>query len=607
MSATYWTSVVSKRLSRRRALAATGATAAGAAFLAACGGSGSDSGGSRSKQGPGLIVAMADDTKSMVRGGIYKSTLSTPPSLDPHGSGSHVTHVWMNYSQLFKIKPGYMQETDGDIEGEILQSWEISPDKLTITGKLVEGTKFTPKPPVNGREVDMQDVLFSWKRFKEVSPRRAELAAELDPNAPIESINAPDGRTLVIKLKRPNATILSSLTGGSPGTFYIVPKEAENISLLNLRGTLAGSGPFYLEEWTPSVRTVFRKNPGFKMDKRDVPFVDGVDFVDLTEAAAVLAQFKAGAIHDTFNNFQPDDILPTKRDVPALEIMATNGYEPHNIRAFFGHEQASPFKDDRVRQAYALIWDRDLFIEVASNVSKFRAEGLPMELGYDNGLRGQSYAGWWLDPTSKEFGPNAKYFKSDPAESKKLLAAAGFANGVDYAVHFGTLSVHTPAYAKWVEILVGMGRDSGLFRPKMTELDFATEWQTFRFNKGKFVGQAFIFDTGESNPANDLYSHYHTSGSRSFGGDQQLDSMCDKILLEFDTKKAIALAHEIQRYEGGKLYQPRPGGATRFRIKWPALRNKSAASSGSIWQGDSQGRYLATLWLDHTKPPFKQS
>jgi ABC-type transport system substrate-binding protein len=287
--------------------------------------------------------------------------------------------------------------------------------------------------------------------------------------------------------------------------------------------------------------------------------------------------------------------------------MASQQYAPINIRAFFGHEAASPFKDDRVRQAFALLWDRDLFFEAMLNTKKFEAEGLPVQTGYDNALRGPSYTGWWLDPRSKEFGPNAKYFKYDAAEAKKLLTAAGHSTAVDYNVYYGTLASHTPAYARWVEALNGFGRDSGLFKPVNKELDFATEWQTFRFNQGKFVGQGFIFDTGENDPANDLFSHYHSSGSRYFGpaggggSDPQLDKMAESLLAEFDVKKRIAIAHEVQRYEGGKMYQPRPGGATTFRITWPALRNKN------VWQGDSQGRYLATIWLDQTKPPFRHA
>ena len=42
-----------------------------------------------------------------------------------------------------------------------------------------------------------------------------------------------------------------------------------------------------------------------------------------------------------------------------------------------------------------------------------------------------SQEGWWLDPKDAKFGPNAKYFQHNPAEAKKLLAAAGYANGFE--------------------------------------------------------------------------------------------------------------------------------------------------------------------------------
>jgi len=33
-------------------------------------------------------------------------------------------------------------------------------------------------------------------------------------------------------------------------------------------------------------------------------------------------------------------------------------------------------------------------------------------------------------PSGPDFGPNAKYFKYDPAEARKLLAAAGYPDGL---------------------------------------------------------------------------------------------------------------------------------------------------------------------------------
>jgi ABC-type transport system substrate-binding protein len=599
LATNYWHNVTERRISRRRALAATGGLAASAAFLAACGGGGEDGGGGQSSSD--LVVQIKDETKDVRRGGIYKSVLGAVPTFDPHLQGNHVTHVWMNYSQLLKTKPGNVERSDGSVEGEIMASWEISPDKLTITGKLTDKAHFTPKAPLNGRSVTMDDVMFSWNRYKSISPRRSELAADANPNAPIVSMTAVDASTLVITLNKPVATILSSLTGGVPGTLYIAPKEAENTSVLDLKGTLAGSGPWFLEDWVPSSRITFRKNPGFGQDSRGVPFMDGVDFTDLNEYATILAQFKSGQFHDTFNNFLPEDILQTKSDIPALEVHSP-GLTFANDRAFFGFNQDSPFRDERLRQAMVMTWDRDLFIETAFNTRKFQDAGLPVQTMYDNGLRGVTFAGWFLDPKSKEFGENSKYFVYNPDEAKKLQQAAGYGSGVDYTQSFGTIARHTASFGQHLDILIGMARDSLLWRPRINEIDYDTEWNTnFRNNKGRFSGMAFIFDTGESDPANDLYSHYHPAGSRYFGpegGDKTMSDMLDKMVAEFDNKKRQDLAHDVLRYEGGRMFQPRPGGASGFRITWPALRNKD------VWRDENQGRYLSTLWLDQTKRPF---
>lgn len=613
MQNNYWNRVLKGRTTRRRALVTGGVTAAAAAFLAACGGD-DDNGGSTGGTATGaaggngatgstgagtsdLLSEITDETGGVQRGGIYQSTLNATPTFDPHLTGNHVTHVWLNYSQLLKTKPGHMERSDGSVEGEIADAWEMSPENLTITMKLTDKAHFTPTEPLNGRPVTMQDVIFSWERYKAISPRRGELDAGYDPSAPVESMTAIDDQTLQIKLNRPVATILSSFVGGIPGTLYIVPTEAE--SAIDLKGTLAGSGPWYLEEWVPSSRISFRKNPGFGQDERDVPYLDGLDFADLNEYATVLAQFKTGDVHDTYANFLPDDLLITKQDIPELEIH-TPGITTANVRAFFGQQDASPFTDERVRQAMMYTWDRELFIQTAYNTGSLEDAGLPVQILLDNALRdGSRLTGWFLDPTSPEFGENAKFFQYNPDEARKLLDAAGHTESLDYDVFFGTKGRHTASYGQMLDILIGMARDSGMWNPAERELNYDSEWNTsFRNNKGDFNGMAFIFDTGESDPTNDLVTHYHTSGSRYFGGDATMDGMLEDMLAEFDLEARKALAHEVQRYEGGKFWGPRPGGASGFRITWPALRNKH------VWQDENQGRYLATVWLDQSKPPF---
>src|SRR5207244_1757147 len=80
----------------------------------------------------------------------------------------------------------------------------------------------------------------------------------------------------------------------------------------------------------------------------------------------------------------------------------------------------------------------------------------------------------------------------------------------------------------------------------------------------------------------DLFGHFHSAGGRYFGGDDKMDAYINQAQREFDAKKRQAIVHDIQRYEGGKLFQPKLGGASSFRISWPVVRNKNVWSSSNV-------------------------
>ena len=84
-----------------------------------------------------------------------------------------------------------------------------------------------------------------------------------------------------------------------------------------------------------------------------------------------------------------------------------------------------PFNDIRVRHAISHAIDRQGIIDaVAEGVGVFNA-AVPVALKD------------WAVPVN-QLGEGAKYFKHDPAEAKRLLAAAGYPNGFPGTVCFTT-------------------------------------------------------------------------------------------------------------------------------------------------------------------------
>ena len=110
-------------------------------------------------------------------------------SLEPYLRDASVNyHTWLTYSFLVRSKPTAFSFPAPDaVIPDGAQSWEYSPDKLTLTFKLQPDDKWDSRAPTNGRAVDAEDVVYSWKQLEAISSIRAELANSVSPTAPIIS------------------------------------------------------------------------------------------------------------------------------------------------------------------------------------------------------------------------------------------------------------------------------------------------------------------------------------------------------------------------------------------------------------------------------------
>jgi len=346
-----------------------------------------------------------------------------------------------------------------------------------------------------------------------------------------------------------------------------VPREAED--KFDIRREAHGAGYFQLENYEPSSRMVFVRNAGYfrQSPAGAQPLLDKIESPIITEYAARLAQFKAGAIYNlNANDVRAEDILPTKREVPALRLYATETTGA-SARYFFGQRPgpASPFKDERVRQAFSLAQDRDLYIETFYNVSNFEKEGLPVRASWNSSAAYNHWTGWWLDPKSKDFGPNAQYFQHNVAEAKKLLAAAGHPNGLEVSATYAPAPA-SPAQRNF-DVLAGFALEAGM-KLNYNLVQNPTPWRpNYYFARGNWDGMGFITIRGASDTGVAFNSYYHSTGGifpgfdpdgkSTYAGDPFLTQLVEKINSEFDQQK---------RYRAGS--------------RAPALRRKEAVLPG---------------------------
>lgn len=588
MERNYWSSIVSKRqLTRRRLLARTAGIAAGGFALSLIGCRGDDDGVAGDSSG--LLGTAGDTTATATAGGTWPSSYDEDiVTMDPILNQNSPTFPQLNpvYSQLLKSgvrtdrRPGAEE-----IMGDAAESFELSADATQLTLKLRQGMKFDPRPPTNGRLMDSADIKYSWDKFVALGAAGGDLSRERDPEAPIESVQFPDARTVVFKLAFPYGNI-TDLIANQNGTVFVMPRGLDDT--FNFLGDMRGTGPYRLESFRPSGGARYMKNPDWYDAPR--PYFDRLDRTNVPEYSSGLAQFKAGNIW----NFavSADDVVPTKRDNPGMLMLASKQVA-FSARFFvISKREDSIFKDVRLRRALPMLLDRDLLVETFNNVETFRSAGLPTDLYWHSHLA----AGLpeWLDPRGTGLGEGAKYFQLNPAEARKLVEATGLPMPVTEI--FGFLTGISPAEEREWEAMRQMMNEGGIFNLEANALDYATTWRQRRQSFG--MAYTGLHGNRASALSADLIltQKYTPSGANGVSTQPTpiVTDLIHKQKAEIDAAKRTEIVHEIQRALALEWPDvPIAGTSPGFTLHWPWLKNHNV-----FIEGNASAKSYVYAWYD---------
>ncbi len=265
-----------------------------------------------------------------------------PPSFDGHRESTFAMLHWTapHYSLLVKFDP----ENYPNIIGDVAESWTISPDGLTYTFRLRDGVRFHDGSLLTARDVKATYDKIIFPPQGVVSARRASYSA-------VDSVEAPDPRTVVFHLKYPQAAMLSLLA--SPWNFIYKADILESDPRWYERNIL-GSGPFRFVEYVPGSHWIGQRFEDY-YDKGK-PYLDGFRAIFIRDPSAQVAAIRGGRAHIEFRGFAPpqrDDLVRAMgNDVVVQESPWTC-----SLYVAFNTERP-PFNDRRVRRALTLAVDR---------------------------------------------------------------------------------------------------------------------------------------------------------------------------------------------------------------------------------------------------------
>ncbi|MDZ7918655.1 MAG: ABC transporter substrate-binding protein [Rhodoferax sp.] len=298
------------------------------------------------------------------------------------------------------------------VEPSLAESWTISKDGLEYTFKLRKGVKWQSNKNFKpSRDFNADDVLFMFERqwkendpfFKVTSPNHAYFGDMGMPKL-LKSVDKVDEYTVKITLNAPEAPFLANLAmqfAGIQSKEYAIamlkagtPEKIDQDPL--------GTGPFQVVQYQKDSIIRFKANPLYWKGKAKI---DDLIFSITPDASVRWAKLQKGECH-VMPYPNPADLDAIRKDanVTVLEQPGLNiGYLAYNTTK-------KPFDDVRVRKAINMAIDKKAIVSAVYLSTGVAAVNPipPGQWSYNKALKDDAF---------------------NPAEAKKLLAAAGYPNG----------------------------------------------------------------------------------------------------------------------------------------------------------------------------------
>jgi len=390
----------------------------------------------------------------------------------------------------------------GLITPSLAESWTESKDHLTYTFVLRKGVRFH-----NGEPVTAEDVKYSWDRYRGAS---AKLLHDK-----VKEVSVVDPGHIRFVLKEPWPDFITFYGTTASGAGWIVPKKyVEKVGEDGFKAAPVGAGPYKVVSFKPGVELVLEAFDGYW---RKPPAVKRLVMRSMPEESTRAAALRAGEVDIAYLLTGPT--ADSVRKVSGFRLAAPLVSGAFWLELPEQWDPKSPWSDARVRLAASHAIDRP-GINQAEMLGFGRLTG--------------NYV-----PRIFQFAVPMEPHPYDPAKAKKLLAEAGYPNGLD-AGDFNPF----PPYDSMGEAVIGNLQAVGI-KSRLRTMERATYFTTWR--EKKLHGVIKVITAAFGNAATRLEPYATKNGVYAYGSLPEIDDLYARQARELDPKKREAMVHQIQQ------------------------------------------------------------
>lgn len=446
----------------------------------------------------GYLKFSANDVKAqeLKKNKISIAMKADPKTLDPQKSIDTMSNksITLIYDTLLDL------DENLNLKPNLAESWERL-DDCNVVFHLKKGVKFH-----NGEELKAEDVKFTLERAAS-SPQTLYLFK------PITKVTVIDDYTVQVTTDKPFGALLNNLAAVQGG---IVSKKAVLEYGDDYVNHPVGTGQYKLKEWLPGNRIVFE---GFKDAYQGAPNFEELTYLTIPEVSNRMIALETGEVDVAFDiGIMDKETIENSNNLELVEVESP-------ALLYLGFDQTNPiYQNKKLREAIAYAIDNQTFVDVV--------------------FRGSAVAGDSpLPKASPAYNRNVKKYNQDIEKAKKLLAEAGYPNGLD-------IELWCMDDGPRVDMCV-------IIQDQLKKIGINVEIKIFEFgayvSKTALPNKELYFLSWNSSGDGDvaLYPLFHSSqhgapGNRSFYSNKEVDKLLDKARVSVDEEERKSLYKEVQ-------------------------------------------------------------